>query len=93
MLQKIITCFTENFVCGLCAFEAKTLENLDLHIKTCEIYECAECEYISKQLSGIKEHISESSTKCSLSSIFHLKMDRENEAVANCKEYKQSELY
>ena len=24
-------CHTENFVCGLCDFEAKTLENLDLY--------------------------------------------------------------
>jgi hypothetical protein len=29
-----------NFECGLCEVEAKDLENLEMHLFTCEIYEC-----------------------------------------------------
>ena len=37
----------------------ESLENLELHLKTCEKYECEECEFTSKQISGIKKHILE----------------------------------
>ena len=40
-----------------CDFNAKTLESV--HIKTCEIYECENCEFVSKQLSGTKNNMRE----------------------------------
>ena len=73
-------------------YEAKSLDNLEIHLKTCEIYECEDCEYVSKQLSGIKQHISEIQ-KCSSSNILHIKMDRNNDQLASCTEYKQSDIF
>ena len=43
--------------CGLCYFQTQDLETLNLHLKTCEIYECNECEIVSKEISGIKKHL------------------------------------
>ena len=64
-----------NFECGLCDFKAKNLENLQIHVKTCEIYECENCEFVSKQLSGIKKQMREDNKECGSSSIFHIKTD------------------
>ena len=81
----------ELFECGLCEFEAKSLENLELHLKTCEIYECEECEFTSKHISVIKKHNLETK-KCSSSNILHVKIDRNNEEMADCTAYKHSDL-
>ena len=35
-------CNTDNFECGLCDSKFKDLDTLELHLRTCEIYECAE---------------------------------------------------
>ena len=85
-------CHSKLFECGLCDFETNTLENLELHLKTCETYECEECEFVSKTISGIKIHISESK-KCASSNICHIKIDRNNEELAKCTEYKPSDLF
>ena len=82
---------SENFECGLCDFEAKSLEHLETHIKTCEVYECEECEKTSTQLTGMKKHILESK-KCSLTNILHIKIDRNNDQLANYTAYNQSDL-
>ena len=81
------------FKCGLCDFEAKNLESLELHLKTCEIYECEECGFVSQSLAGMKKHRSEKNTKCESSTVFHIKMDRVKEEIATCTNYKQSELF
>ena len=65
---------------------------MQIHIKTCEIYECENCEFVSKQLSGNKKHMREDNKECGSSIIFHIKTDRNNEDVACCTEYKLSEL-
>ena len=31
---------SEEFDCGLCDLETKSLQNLERHLKTCEAYEC-----------------------------------------------------
>ena len=36
---------------------ATTLEDLKLHLVTCEVYECGNCVKRVKQLGKIKEHI------------------------------------
>ena len=63
-------CHSELFECGLCDFEAKTLDNLELHLTTCETYECEEYEFVSKHISGIKKHFLEN-IKCAYSRICH----------------------
>ena len=36
---------SEKYECGLCAFEGKNLEHLELHLVTFEIYTCKEYKY------------------------------------------------
>ena len=31
------------FECGLCDLEAGSLENLEIHFNTCEVYKCVRC--------------------------------------------------
>ena len=48
---------TDTFECGLCKFAAGNVDNLELHLATCEIYECHECEIKEKSLSSIKNYV------------------------------------
>ena len=47
----------DGFTCGLCDFKADTLETLNLHLKTCESYECYRCNIRVYTISDIKEQI------------------------------------
>ena len=77
--------------CGLCDFQAKDFDNLNLHIKTCEIYECNECEHVSNNISSIKKHM-KSNNDCSIGTIHHVKISRYSDNEADQKEYEQHEL-
>ena len=79
--------------CGLCQYKAKDLENLNLHLKTCETYQCDVCENVTQTITGMKNHIKENHEKCGLSNIFHIKLDRMDDNEAKYKEYKQSEIF
>ena len=61
--------------------QTQDLKTLNLHLKTCEIYECNECECVAKQISGIKKHI-KNSNSCRDASIHHVKIDRDNDKEA-----------
>ena len=37
------------------------------------------CEYVTKQISGMKTHIKDSNEKCGVTTIFHIKIDRNDE--------------
>ena len=76
--------------CGLCEYKAEDLEGLEVHLTTCEIYECVKCEFVAKQLSVMKKHVKD---ECKSSTIFHIKIDRNNALEANYKEYKQCDLF
>ena len=78
--------------CGLCEFQAKDLETQNLHLKTCEIYECDQCEHVAKKLSSIKNHLSNNSD-CLSSNVHHVKLDRNDDEEADCKEYEQKDLF
>ena len=56
-------CCVSNIECGLCGMEAETLENLETHLASCEVYECEECEIRHTKLSDIKVHIEEDHSK------------------------------
>ena len=74
------------FQCGLCDFETKTLEDLDIHLFTCETFKCMSCKLIVKTLSNIKKHIKEAHPK--QSGFFdHQKMDRVKINEVNDKTY------
>ena len=46
----------DSFECGLCNFEAKDLENLELHLLTCEMFKCKICGKRIFQFSNLKNH-------------------------------------
>ena len=50
-------CHSVNLYSGICTFEAGSLENLETHLRTCEVYHCDECEKRIKSITEIKEHI------------------------------------
>ena len=47
----------DKFECGLCDYEAADLDNLEIHLSTCEYYKCDLCGEIIWQLPNIKQHI------------------------------------
>ena len=79
-------CHSKLFECGLCDFEAKTLENLELPPEN--MWDL----WMWRMWICIKKHFSENK-KCDASRICHIKMDGNNAELANCKEYNQSDLY
>ena len=50
-------CHSENITCVLCEYVAKSIENLEMHQFTCEVYKCDECTNISKTLKEVKDHV------------------------------------
>ena len=83
-------CREENFECGLCGDEFIGKEDVDIHLKTCEIYECSSCWLREKNMSDMKNHIREkhySSTKLN-----HLKIERENNFEVNSTSYNLKDL-
>ena len=64
-----------DFECALCEFKAKSLDELELHMFTCEVYMCETCEIRVKTLKAIKTHIADD-RKAKNGNFTHLKMDR-----------------
>ena len=64
---------SENFECGLCSYEAKDIEALNLHLTTCQIYVCEDCYYRTKHLHDIREHLNEKHSDFEL--IIHAKIN------------------
>ena len=83
-------CQTENFICGLCEFSTSTLEDIEVHLTSCEIYECEVCELRSRFLKEIKTHI-ESEHK-EPQNLNHLKMDRDNPIIVDFKSYRSDKI-
>ena len=52
-------CHLETFECGLCDDKFDKLEDLEIHLNTCEIYECnfSDCLIRLRSLSEMKKHI------------------------------------
>ena len=48
---------SDQFNCGICEFEAKSFENLKIHLTTCEMYRCERCDSKLTTLKDMKEHI------------------------------------
>ena len=47
---------TDNYECGLCENDLGNLEDLSVHLQTCEIYRCKRCYKKEQQISDIKAH-------------------------------------
>ena len=72
-------CREKDFECGLCDSGFSEKEDLEIHLRTCEMYECDSnsCLQRSKKLSDMKKHINENHENYTL--LNHLKIDRKNE--------------
>ena len=79
-----------NYECGLCDATLEDLSSLDLHLRTCEVYECSECFLRRRSLGEMKEHIVKEHENCKM--LTHLKMNLENESDVILKSYSISEL-
>ena len=80
-------CRKENFECGLCGEEFKLLENLEMHLQTCEIYECQSlsCWLRGVDISEMKKHIGEKHS--STTKLNYLKMGREKQHIVCSNSY------
>ena len=76
----------DTFECGLCDSDYPNLDDLELHLFTCEMYECYEtnCEFKVKTLSEIKHHIR---GRHEAGTFLHLKMNRINTNKVESKGY------
>ena len=83
----------DKFTCGLCDYKAKDMDSLELHLTTCEIYSCKECDFYSRQIADIKNHEKENTGKCDQKCTWHVKLDRNNQEEANMNLYKNSDLF
>ena len=46
----------DDFECGVCHVIFEHQENLETHLKTCEIFRCRNCGKLEKTLFELKEH-------------------------------------
>jgi hypothetical protein len=79
-----------NFECGLCGFVAKTLENLELHLFTCEIYICDSCQKRFNSIPDLKKHLNDGDHRIvnpSYYKIFHAKQGKTSECEIKCNTY------
>ena len=58
---------SDKFECGLCDLEIEGLENLEIHLNTCEVFQCDwdkdKCKERFKTLIDIKKHFGEVHTE------------------------------
>ena len=54
-----------NFECALCGFFARDEDHLNIHLHTCEIFECSICKpkIIMKNISAVSSHLSSKHTE------------------------------
>ena len=69
---------TKTFDCGLCDLETKSIQNLEIHLKTCEAYECnyyTGCDKRYQTISEVKKHFVDKH-KREQGTFIHMKIDR-----------------
>ena len=78
-------CRKEDFECGLCESNFENVENLELHLVTCEVYQCGdnECKLRAKTIKEIKNHLQE--IHGYPMEVMHLKIDRNNPSEIDSK--------
>ena len=57
----------DTYECGLCDVETKDLENLEIHLVSCAMYNCVGCYIKFKSIKDVKEHMWRSTTVKDLS--------------------------
>ena len=77
---------SEKYEFGLCDFEAGSSENIEMHLSTCELFECDNpfCEFICKNLTYMKKHIREKHEQ-EKGYVSHFKLDSNNSTERSIK--------
>ena len=84
----------DKFECGLCEYVAKNLDNLEMHLSTCEIYRCNKCKTKFKNLQDLKTHFTKDhESKDSFVEVFHVKQSRENKEEFEGRNHFYRELF
>ena len=83
-------CYPNNLECGFCDEKFIDLVSLELHLRTCEVYECSECYIKIRNISEIKRHAVEDHEDCDV--IHHLKINLENLSEVIYKSYHLKDL-
>jgi hypothetical protein len=86
----------EKIECGLCEYEAKDIGTLEIHLATCEYYECAVCGEKIWQFTDIKEHILANHkilSRYDSNGVKHIKQSRENAELYDKKFHKFFSLF
>ena len=79
--------------CGMCEYKTKDLETLELHLVTCEIYECKQCGKRFNTLSEIKNHMADKHKKQEYLKVLHAKLDVSNSEEIKLKTYFSKDLF
>jgi hypothetical protein len=80
-----------NFECALCGFIAKDEDHLNIHLHTCETFECSLCKpkIIMKNVPAVSNHLSSKHAKNTNNiDIIHIKMDRKDPETVSVKTLK-----
>ena len=85
---------SEKFEHGLCELEADSLANLEIHLNTCEMFQCDknECNKRFKTIKEIKEHIKKEHKDYGYGYLDHLKLDRNNCNKVTEKPYRSDKI-
>ena len=84
---------SDQFDCGICDLEIKSLENLKIHLSTCEIYKCDCCGKKVATLKEIKTHMeTEHPENKQHLYVIHLKQNRSDCEVIDEKLHNTTEL-
>ena len=78
MEVHLVLAHSEYFECGLCELKVDSSEDLEIHLFTCEIYTCENCDFVGESLKEIKTHIVDNHGNEDFRDFLHLKMDRKN---------------
>ena len=79
------------FECGLCNYEAKDLEALNLHLSTCQVYVCDDCCYRTTHIHEIKDHLEKIHTS-RYDFIIHGKVNLKDPEIIDDVNYSKHEL-
>ena len=87
---------SDRIECGICEIETESIEQLDTHLFSCEVYQCDECKKKFKTIFDIKKHIQEMKynnwNSGGYGYIHHLKIDRNNSNEVSDKLYRSDKI-
>ena len=66
---------------------------MDIHLFTCEVYECWDCENRFKNLCDLKKHLVEKHGDKKTLRVVHIKQDRANPEEFSKHKYTKEELF